>query len=120
MDLNRRAVALCLSGTQAEFEKRDGDARRLYEEAWKSSTDDYEKCIAAHYVAHLELDPVAALNWNLLALEHALKVENAVVETFFPSLYVNLGCSYQMMGDKERSAYYYGQAADLGLIHQTD
>lgn len=120
MDFDRRAVALCMSGTRAEFEKRHRDARKLYKEAWKSATDDYEKCIAAHYVAHLEIDPLAALIWNLLALDHALKVENALVETFFPSLYVNLGRSYKMMGDEERSAYYYSQAADLGLIHQTD
>jgi thioredoxin-like negative regulator of GroEL len=107
-------------GTQAEFEKRVGDAQRLYKEAWDSAADDYEKCIAAHYVAHLETEPHAALEWNLAALNYARQVQSELVKKFFPSLYVNLGHSYKVMGDAEQSDYYFKLAADLGLIHQSN
>jgi hypothetical protein len=91
MDLNRRVITLCILRIQAEFEKRIGDAQTLYKEAWDSASDDYEKCIAAHYVAYLETEPHTALEWNLTALNHARQVQSELVEKFFPSLYVNFG-----------------------------
>jgi hypothetical protein len=118
VDLDRKAIALCVEGTQAEFKGCTDDARRLYREAWDCSTDDYEKCVAAHYVAHLETDPNTALRWNLAALTHAQLAEDELVATFFPSLYVNLGHCYELTGDSSRAALFYGLAAELGLVHQ--
>lgn len=118
MDLTRPAIALCASGTQAEFERRIDDARNLYAEAWRVAADDYEKCVAAHYIAHLEDDPGEALRWHSAALEHAQRAERELVEPFFGSLYVSLGRSYELTGDDSKAAHYYSLAAELGLVHQ--
>ena len=117
MDLTGGVVALCVAGTRAEFERRLDDARRLFAEAWSTAANDYERCIAAHYVAHLENDPRQALCWNLRALEHAERADQNLVTEFLPSLYVNLGRSYELTGQDELAARYYGAAAELGLVH---
>lgn len=120
MDLSRRSVALCAQGTDAEFDGRVDDARRLYAEAWDAATDDYDRCVAAHYIAHLEPDVTAQLRWNALALEHAARADQALVAPLYASLYVNLGRSYELTGAPAQARCYYALAAELGLIHQPD
>ena len=114
-------LPLTLAGIQAEFERRVDDARQLYAQAWDAATDDYERCVAAHYVGHLELeaDPPAALRWHLAALSYARQADADLVADFLPSLYVNLGRSYELTGDAALAERYYELAADLGLVHQT-
>ena len=55
-----------------------------------------------------------------VALEHANAVRDESVKEFYPSLYVNLGHAYEVLGDKVNAQSYYQLAADLGLIHQPD
>jgi hypothetical protein len=111
MDLERPAVALCIEGTRAEFERRLDDARRCYAEAWRVASDAYERCVAAHYVAHLETDPVEALRWNRISLAHAHGAAPDMVATFFPSLYLSLGRSYEVIGDVANARECYALAA---------
>jgi len=118
MDLNTPLVKLCMEGTQAEFEGRIEDARSLYEQAWQASQDDYEACIAAHYLARYQEDPKERLRWNREALERANAVERSRVEAFYPSLYINMGRSYELLGHLGEAQRYYDLAAALGVIHQ--
>lgn len=111
-------LPLTLAGIQAEFERRVDDARQLYAQAWDAATDDYERCVAAHYVGHLEADPAAALRWHLAALAYARQVEAERVAEFLPSLYVNLGRAYELTGDAALAERHYELAAELGLVHQ--
>jgi hypothetical protein len=120
VDLTRRSVALCATGVQAEFERRLDDARALYAEAWRVASDDYDRCVAAHYVAHLVVDPSEALRWNLIALESAQRAEPGSVAALLPSLYVSLGRSYEMVGDTAGSDHFYAIAAEHGLVHRPD
>jgi tetratricopeptide (TPR) repeat protein len=118
MDADNPALRLCIQGTQAEFEGRIDDARAFYEQAWEASRDDYEACIAAHYVARRQTDPQTGLHWNQVALSRALAAGDERVRDFYPSLYVNLGRSYELLGDQAEASRYYKLAADLGLVHQ--
>ena len=106
-----------MAGIQAEYERRLDDARRLYAEAWRAAADDYDACVAAHYMAHLEPDAAQALRWNLEALACALRVPDRVTE-FMASLYVNLGRSYELAGDVAEAERYYTLAAEHGLVHR--
>ncbi|MBK7781552.1 MAG: hypothetical protein IPJ58_12455 [Ardenticatenia bacterium] len=114
----RPTLPLTLAGIQAEFERRVDDARQLYAQAWDAAGDDYERCVAAHYVGHLEADPAAALRWHLAALDHAQLADAQLVADFLPSLYVNLGQAYEVIGDAVLAERYYRLAAELGLLHQ--
>jgi tetratricopeptide (TPR) repeat protein len=118
MDLSRPAIALCVEGTRLEFEGRLDEARQRFAEAWACATDDYEKCIAAHYVGHLAQTPADALFWHQTALDHANHADAMLVESFMPSLYVNLGHAYEQTGDTAQAAHFYDLAASLGLVHE--
>jgi len=120
MDTTNPVIQLCIQGARAEFEHRVEDAHALYEQAWDTRTDDYEACIAAHYVARFQDSPEESLRWNQLALQHANSVNDERVEDFYPSLYLNLGRSYEVLGNQAEAQRYYRLAAELGVIHQPD
>ncbi len=91
MDLNSAVVHLCVEGTRAEFAGKMKDARALYWQAWNTAKDDFEACIAAHYVARFQENPEDILFWNQEALNRANAVKNDLVKDFYPSLYLNMG-----------------------------
>ena len=108
-------VKLCVEGMQAEAQGRHGDARQLFARAWESSTDDFEACIAAHYLARHQETPQEMLRWNKIAFDRAAAVDDERVRGFYPSLYLNLGFSYETLGDRERAQRYYHLAS--GELH---
>ena len=120
MDINSPVVQLCIQGVLAEFERRLDDARALYQQAWESHADDYEACIAAHYLARFQDSPDETLHWNQIALEHADAVNDERVREFYPSLYLNLGRSHEILGNQVEAQRYYDLAAELGVVHQPD
>ena len=120
MDVNNPVVKLCIEGTQAEFEGRREDASNLYAQAWKTAQDDFEACIAAHYVARFQEDPADQLRWNQEALSRAQAVQDGRVDSFYPSLYLNLGQTCERLGRPDEAQAYYHLAADLGFPHQAE
>ena len=110
MDPANPVIALCIAGAEAEFERRLEDAQALYERAWEARTDDYEACIAAHYVARFQDSATEALRWNQLALTHAEAVGDERVVDFLPSLYLSLAGSYEQIGDIETGRTYRARA----------
>jgi tetratricopeptide (TPR) repeat protein len=118
MDLRNPVIQLCIQGTRAEFEHRPEDARILYQRAWDSHINDYEACIAAHYLARFQDTAENAHQWNLIALQHANAIHDESVNDFLPSLYLSLGNSYEVLGNIVEAQKYYQLAAELGFIHQ--
>jgi hypothetical protein len=110
MDPDNPVVELCVEGMQAEFQGRDSDALQLFTRAWETSRDDYEACIAAHYLARHQTTPQDMLFWNQTALDRAAALGGSVAG-FYPSLYLNLGYSYELLGDKTQAAHFYDLAA---------
>jgi hypothetical protein len=120
MDISNPVIKLCMAGIRAEFEHRLEDAKALYQRAWEAHTDDYEACIAAHYLARFQETPEETLDWNQVALEHANAVGDERVRDFYPSLYLNLGHSHEVLGNLTEAQKYYNLAAELGVTHQPD
>jgi tetratricopeptide (TPR) repeat protein len=112
MDPNNPVVKMCVQGMQAESEGRHDDARRLFEQAWAERSDDYEACIAAHYLARHQERPQDVLRWNQTALDHAKLVDDERVHGFYPSLYLNLGHAYEQTGHRDKAARYYQLGAE--------
>ena len=120
MDVENPVVKLCVAGARAEFEGRIEDAVELYRQAWEAARDDYEACIAAHYCARHKADPHEALRWNRVARERARAVGDERVQDFFPSLYLNMGQSYERLENEAEARRFYELAAALGFPHQPD
>ncbi len=117
-DSENLVIQLCMAGNQAEFQGRKQDASALFMQAWHAATDDYEACIAAHYVARFQETHADTLRWNEIALHHAEAAKHERVKDFYASLYVNLGHSHALLGNQAESQKYYALAAALGITHQ--
>lgn len=117
IDPENPIVRLCVEGMQAEAEYRMEAAHALFLQAWQGSTNDFEACIAAHYLARHQKTPEDMLYWNQEALTRAEAARDERVEGFYPSLYLNLGYSFEMSGEFTAAKEYYRlaeeKAADL-------
>lgn len=118
MDTQNPVIALCIAGSRAELEGRRADAYALYAQAWEAAQNDYEACIAAHYVARGITDPQEVFRWNREALDRAEAVGDERVDPFYPSLYLNMGGSHELLGEQAEAERYYALAAALGAVHQ--
>ncbi|MCK7623353.1 hypothetical protein MUU72_09635 [Streptomyces sp. RS10V-4] len=112
MDPELPVVRLCVAGMQAEAEGRAAAARELFRQAWDGARDDYEACIAAHYLARHQTTPEGTLRWNQECLDRADRVGDARVQGFYPSLYVNLGRAYRELGQLATAREYFVRAAE--------
>jgi tetratricopeptide (TPR) repeat protein len=110
MDLNNPVIKYCVEGMQAEAEGRFADAHNLFNQAWTARQDDFDACVAAHYMARHQKTPEERLCWNQKALQYTDAVGDDRVEAFYSSLYLNLGKSYEDLGDPATARHYYEQA----------
>ena len=111
MDTSNPVVQLCVAGMRAESEGRSDAARGLFAQAWAARQDDYDACIAAHYLARHQDNADETLHWNWIALRHADAVHDDRVRDFYPSLYLNLGSSHEAVGNLTEARQYYDLAA---------
>jgi hypothetical protein len=112
MDASNSVVQLCVDGMSAESEGRVADAKALFERAWNASSDDFERCIAAHYVARHQATAEAELQWNEEALRRADAVADGRVRTFYASLYLNVAHSLEQTGRSAEACRHYALAAE--------
>ncbi|MFL4490847.1 hypothetical protein ACJ6WD_06245 [Streptomyces sp. VTCC 41912] len=112
MDPELPVVRLCVTGMQAEAEGRTAAARELFQQAWDGARDDYEACIAAHYLARHQRSPAETLRWNQECLDRADLVGDERVQGFYPSLYVNMATAYRELGRLACAHRYFVLAAD--------
>ncbi|WP_432146838.1 hypothetical protein [Streptomyces sp. bgisy084] len=112
MDPELPVVRLCVAGMQAEAEGRADAARALFQQAWDSTTDDYEACIAAHYLARHQNSPEETLRWNQECLDRADRVADERVAGFYASLYLNMGHAYRQLGRTALAYTYFQRAAE--------
>jgi tetratricopeptide (TPR) repeat protein len=111
MDPDNAIVKLCAAGMAAEGGGRSADAKALFEQAWSESQDDFEACIAAHYVARHQPTAEAELEWNRVALERADSAGDERVRGFYASLYLNLAHSLEKVGRTAEACEHYSLAA---------
>jgi hypothetical protein len=116
IDPNNPVVKLCAEGISVEMAGKLDEAAKLYQRAWDARTDAYEACIVAHYLARVQSKTQDTFHWNAEALRYAELVDDGRVETFYPSLYLNMGKSHEDTGNKEEARQFYGLAADKAGI----
>lgn len=107
LDPDNPVTALVIEGIQAEGRGSPDVARDLYRRAWETRTDDLDGAVAAHYVARQQDMPQQALEWNRRALELAQRSGSELTAGWMPSLHLNLGRSYEDLGDHGRAIAHY-------------
>jgi tetratricopeptide (TPR) repeat protein len=96
---------------KAEMGGRSDEAGILFVQAWRQRKDDYDACLAAHYVARHQRIPEQILHGNQESLDRADAVNDERVHGFYPSLHLNIGKAHEDLGNRERAKRYYELAA---------
>lgn len=107
IDPNTPVAKLCAEGMASEGQGNMAEAAKLFREAWDQSSNSYERCISAHYVARHQPTPEDALNWNIVAMEEANKSDENLVGAFYPSLFLCVGKSHEDLGNVDEARKYY-------------
>ncbi|MFH8344916.1 hypothetical protein [Streptomyces sp. NPDC018045] len=97
---------------EAEALGEDNEARRLFLRAWEDADDDYEACVAAHYVARHQDTPEDTLRWNQECLDRADRVGDERVSGFYASLYANMARAHRELGETTVAYGYFQRAAE--------
>lgn len=105
-DPNNNIVKLCLRGMGMEDNGKLEEAGLLFLEAWNETTDDFERFIAAFYVARHQKNISDKLKWLETSLQFALKLNDDAVISALPSLYSNIAKCYEALGDPEKAKTY--------------
>jgi len=130
---NNKVVKLCLQGMGMEEMGEPGGANRLFLQAWNEATDDFEKFLAAYYLARQQEKVHDKLEWLESSLQFALKINDEAVRAAFPALYSDIAKCYDELSDRgnakknrelsasftddpsDKGPYYHGTKADLRI-----
>ncbi len=110
IDENNHIIKLIHEGVKMKQEGKIDQAQNLFMQAWNNSLDDHEKCIAAHFIALIawhQNNFEDNLKWNVESLNRANKVPEDKVKSYYPSLYLNIGISYEGLGNYPEAEKYY-------------
>jgi len=121
---NNPIVKLCVQGMDMEGKGKPEEASTLFLQAWNEAANEFEKFIAAYYVARHQKNVPDKLKWLETALQFALKINNDNVRGAFPSLYSNIAKCYEDLGDvdnakknSELSISFTGKLSDKGPFY---
>lgn len=110
---DNKIVQQCAKGMMLEGEGKIQQALEIFMHAWDESEDDFEKSIAAHYVARHQESVNRKLEWDKTALHHALKIKDENVRMAYPSLYLNIGKCYEDLNDFDSALENYASGLSL-------
>ncbi len=110
---DNHVVKHCLQGMAMEEQGKPEEASKLFLQAWNEASYDFEKFIAAHYVARHQKVLSDKLTWLETMLQFGLKIDDDTVRSAFPSLYTNIAQCYEALNDPDRAAKHYQLATSF-------
>ncbi len=128
---NNNIIKLCMQGMAMEEQGNNKNAGKLFLQAYNEAVNDFEKYIAAFYIARVQTNIKDKLEWYQTALQFALTVNDHSVKGALSSLYLNIAKCYDDLGDHEnakinnelattskteptdKGPFYHGTRADL-------
>ena len=126
-------VKRCLQGMEMEAKGSPEEANKLFRQGWEEAANEFEKFLAAYYVARHQPTVSDHLHWLTIALEHALKADNEATKSALPTLYSQIAACYDNLEDvanakknhelsalygaapSDKGPFYHGTKADLQL-----
>jgi len=100
-------IKLCVQGMSMEEKGKPDEANKLFLQAWNEANHDFEKYIAAYYMARHQETVHDKLKWLETSLQFALKINDVTVKSAFPSLYSNIAKCYEELNDLDNAKKNY-------------
>jgi rifampin ADP-ribosylating transferase len=100
---NNPVVQLCIRGMAMEEKGDSEEASGIFIQAWNEAADDFEKFLAAHFVARHQNSIPEKLKWLETGLRLALKINDDAVNPAFPVLYSTIAQCYEDLGDTDNA-----------------
>jgi tetratricopeptide (TPR) repeat protein len=100
-------VKLCIQGMALEENGQPAEAGKIFMQAWNEATNDFEKFLAAYYVARNKEAIADKIKWLETALQFALKVNDIAANSALPNLYSNIAKCYDDLGEAEMAKKKY-------------
>lgn len=104
-------VARCLQGMALEEKGMPESASEHFLQAWETATTDFEKFIAAYYVARCQKTAAEKLKWLHISLQCASDTHNEAARSAFPTLYRNIAKACEELGEPDQANAYHALAA---------
>jgi len=100
-------VQLCIQGMNSEAANQRQEAETIFLRAWNQAGNDFEKYLAAWYLARNQNNVADSLKWYQTALGLALKVNDDAVKAAFPPLYTAIAKCYEDLNDDNNAKKNY-------------
>lgn len=104
---NNNVVKLCMQGMDMEERGKLEEASKFFLQGWNEATNDFEKYIAAFYVARHQKSVSDKLKWFETSLQLALKINSDSVKGALSSLYLNIAKCHEDLGDTDKAKRNY-------------
>ncbi len=130
---NNSIVKLCIQGMAKDDGGRPEAAREVFLQAWNEATDNFEKFLAAHFVARHQDEAFERLRWHERSVQYALAADDPAARSALSTLYSNIAKCWEDLGDTDRAKmnldlanalsgepsdpgpFFHGTKADLGV-----
>lgn len=99
-------VKLCLQGIMSEEKRNFEAAAELALKAWNEAANNFEKFIAAHFVARYQKDVHKKLEWFEKALAFATSSTNSAAKSALPTIYSNIALCYRQLSEPVNAKKY--------------
>lgn len=96
---NNPVIQRCMQGMGMEEQGQHNEAGKIFMQAWDEAGNDFEKYIAAHFVARHQKNSSDKLKWLNTCLEFALKVNSHTTQGALPALYLTIAKCYEELNE---------------------
>lgn len=107
-------VKLCLQALAAAEKGTAEEALQISQRAWSEASNNFEKFMAAFFVAKHQHSDRSKLKWFQTSLQHALSINDASVNSALYTLYSNIAKCEAANGDQQSAKHNEEQA----LLHK--
>ena len=122
-----------MQGMAMEDQDKPEEASSLFTEAWIEAADDFERFIAAYFVARHQKSMEDRLKWLETSLQYALIVNDEASKSALPSIYLKIAKCHEELGNlkeakinfefsnahkiapSDKGPFYHGTRADLQI-----
>lgn len=98
-----------------DFKEKDllEDANNTFQKAWNEATNNFEKFLAAYYVAECQINVSERLSWYEKSLNLALTINDNSVNSAYASLHKKIAKCYEELNDPNGAKRNYELANSL-------